>query len=49
MCKLKIYPISEKEVVSAANSVFIETGKYEVTNTLHDATKLGIPRRLTGV
>ncbi len=49
MCKLKIYPISEKNVIAAANSVFMEAGKYEVTNTLHDANKLGIPRRLTGV
>ena len=49
MCKLKIYPISEKEVVSAVNSVYTEAGKYEISNTLHDANKLGIPRRLTGV
>ena len=49
MCKLQTYPIPEREVVAAANNVFTEAGKYEVTNTLHDATKLGIPRRLTGV
>ena len=49
MCKLEIYPISEKKVVAAVNSVYIEVGKYEVRNTLRDATELGIPRRLTGV
>jgi len=47
MCNLKIYPMQEKKVISAAKSVFdIE---YEVKNSLRDATNLGIPRRLTGV
>jgi hypothetical protein len=48
--KKEAWRMSEKEVISAINKLFVDTGKYSVNVTIKEARKIGgFPKRMIGV